>query len=183
MSDINKKLIEARKTMVNPLKDSIGQIGKRKYSYATLDSLIEIICKALQEQNLFLTQGVENGHLVTKVLSAESSITLDARPMLVTTDPQAYGSYETYMRRYALQSVFGLVGESDDDGSKASDRVKQDNMNALVEACNKYAAAFGTDENVVLNQMLEGLKNAPESTWKSSINNLYQQISQKEQIG
>ena len=35
-------------------------------------------------------------------------------------DPQGEASASTYARRYALQSVFGVVGEDDDDGNAAS---------------------------------------------------------------
>jgi hypothetical protein len=34
--------------------------------------------------------------------------------------PQAIGSAITYMRRYAISAVLGLIVEEDDDGNKAS---------------------------------------------------------------
>ena len=36
-------------------------------------------------------------------------------------DPQGEASASTYARRYALQAVFGVVGEKDDDGNAASE--------------------------------------------------------------
>lgn len=57
-------------------------------------------------------------------------------------DPQGEASASTYARRYALQSLFNVVGEKDDDGNAAS--VKQKKMPekqakeiaALIDAAN-----------------------------------------------
>ena len=43
--------------------------------------------------------------------------------MYMSADAQACGSFETYMRRYALRSAFGLCGE-DDDGQVATNMAR-----------------------------------------------------------
>ena len=57
--------------------------------------------------------------LETVVFDEREEIVLDTRPMHDYPSAQDTGSWETYMRRYALRSAFGLAGE-DDDGAAAS---------------------------------------------------------------
>ena len=157
---MNKKLFEAYKAMGNPLMDATGQIGQRRYQYASLASVLKVVRPALAEQGLMLTQGVsylegDKPFLVTKVADGEGAETvLDVRAMHENANAQHYGSYETYMRRYALLTVFGLVGDEDDDGVATTPQeaqASQDEAAAagkyLSDAITKYCAATGADSN------------------------------------
>lgn len=114
----NERLIEAMQEMVNPTKSATAQTGKFSYKYETLDQILAIVRPALMRHGLGLTQYVRGGMLCTSVFDGAESKVMDERPMVETDDPQAMGSWETYMRRYSLRSVFGLCGE-DDDGAAA----------------------------------------------------------------
>lgn len=120
-SNIYSRLGAAMAEMPNPVKDTKAY----NYKYETLDQVLGIIQPALMSHGLFAQQGIdgEEGEycLSTAVCDTEGGerLTLDRRPVVFTGDPQKDGSSETYARRYALKTVFGLCGE-DDDGAAAS---------------------------------------------------------------
>lgn len=119
---IRQRLIDAMAAMENPKKSKTADTGKFKYNYESLDQVLECVRPHLTANGLGLAQsqqwmGEERGYvLVTSVFDAGESMVLDERPMRQFTDAQATGSWETYMRRYALRCAFGLAGE-DDDGA------------------------------------------------------------------
>lgn len=122
-----KRLCAALSEMPNPVKDTKAY----NYKYETLDQVLGIVQPALMKHGLFCMQGMEcvsegNYELRTYIFDAESEsdgfssrLVMDARPVHLVGDSQKDGSAETYARRYALKTVFGLAGE-DDDGQAAS---------------------------------------------------------------
>lgn len=114
----NEKLMAALKEMENPKKEKEAY----KYKYETLEQVLGIVKPALEKNGLALMQGVTWNDsmnafvLTTKVISSDVERILDIRPFHICDDAQAEGSWETYMRRYALRTAFGLTGE-DDDGA------------------------------------------------------------------
>lgn len=113
---MNEKLLAALKTMQNPTRDTKGY----GYMYATLDQVMGIVKPALQEQGLDVIQqcsrNIDGGYeLSTYVVDdTDGQRLMDVRPLEFGSDAQKVGSYETYMRRYALLTVFGLCPEDDD---------------------------------------------------------------------
>jgi hypothetical protein len=88
---------------------------------------------ALIANGILITQfpvPVENGHLglATKLIHADSGqwhSSLAVVP-LPKSDPQGYGSAQTYARRYALCAMLGIVTEDDDgEGAKAPQAAKK----------------------------------------------------------
>lgn len=125
--NFNTRLIRAMSQMVNPSKSSTAVVptkngGKYTYKYETLDQVLAAVRPPLYENGIGLTQSVSHdaetgGYILsTIVFDEENRVVLDTRPITVSADAQACGSYETYMRRYALRTAFGLAGE-DDDGA------------------------------------------------------------------
>lgn len=121
------KLREAMADMVNPTKSKTASVptksGKSyQYQYTTLAEVLGIVRPALQEHGLGLRQSIgitEAGlTLRTEVFDEDADMTLDERPVYENKDPQGFGSYETYMRRYSLLTAFGLAAD-DDDGQAA----------------------------------------------------------------
>lgn len=135
---IREKLIAARADMANPVKTKAVKAGARSYNYEVLSDVLEIVTDALHAHGLGLIQGVkpcvqdhatlagaevEVGTVIgwwlqTKVTDGKEELTLDTRPLDFPADPQVAGSKETYARRYALKTAFGLAGV-DDDGEAA----------------------------------------------------------------
>lgn len=114
-----QRLIDAMKEMENPTKSKQAY----KYKYETLEQVLGVIRPALAKNGLMLTQcqikdamsGIQV--LETHVFDANGkNITMDSRPIPTCDDAQKQGSWETYLRRYALRTAFGLTGE-DDDGA------------------------------------------------------------------
>lgn len=114
-------LAEAQADMPNPKKSRQGQKGYQTYKYATLDTVLDIVKKPLNERGVFLTQPCEraddgNMRVQTVVMHEVERLVLDTKPYEYDSDPQEFGKRETYARRYSLLTAFGLAGEDDTDG-------------------------------------------------------------------
>ena len=139
---IEKALFDATCAMENPKLDSVGQAGKRRYKYASLGAVYEVVKRPLQERGLTLLQRIEwNGEsggyeLKTSIAKGEVIIHLDSRPIDLDCSPQDQGSRETYAKRYALCTVFGLYGQEDDD-AQGQQRVPSGQFTAKCRACGR----------------------------------------------
>lgn len=113
-------LAKAQAAMVSPKKNGVGQIGTRKYAYATLDDVLDAIKPPLNENGLFLTQSTVNGEscllIQTIVGHGSETLLLDEEPYEYDPNPQEYGKRETYAKRYGLCKAFAIVGDEDTDG-------------------------------------------------------------------
>ena len=127
-SSIEKKsiwdvLAEAQKNMEQPVLDSVGRTGRgggRTYKYASLASVRKAVFPPCNELGIFVTQHFDgNNTLITEAYLGEQAVVLDKRNVTLTGRAQEDGSNETYAKRYALCSVFGLAGIEDDDGEAA----------------------------------------------------------------
>ena len=112
---LKSRLVDAMADMVNPQKTKTAKVptksgGSYQYKYESLDQVLAAVRPPLMERKIALE---------TVVFDGSEEIVLDTRPMRDSPDAQASGSWETYMRRYALRSAFGLAGE-DDDGAAAA---------------------------------------------------------------
>lgn len=152
------KIIAARKEMASPKFDSVGHAGRggeRTYKYASLASILDVVVPQLMAQGCMVTQYMDNGEIVTKVFDSDDEIVMDRRKVKVTLNSQEDGSAETYAKRYALSSVFGLAAVEDDDG--ASVPVERPVVNAtkqrLWAAIKRLAEASGGDPKEILAQV------------------------------
>lgn len=162
--NLKAKLRSALAQMTNPTKSATADVGRYKYSYATLDQVLEIVKTALIENELGLRQQVVETkwynsdsdlsgidyQLHTIVFDDDEEMVVDQRPYRVIADAQQQGSFETYMRRYALMMAFGLAGEDDDGasaskGKKEAKKEKRD-MSAFTDLKKRLAKATGATE-------------------------------------
>mgnify|MGYP004475632217 CR=1 FL=1 len=178
------KLREAMADMVNPTKSKTASVptksGKSyQYQYTTLAEVLGIVRPALQEHGLGLRQSIgfaETGlTLRTDVFDEESDMTLDERPVYENKDPQGFGSYETYMRRYSLLTAFGLAAD-DDDGQaavksnyqpKRSEEIKFEKRSAhdRIEKGIKALCDISPWTRETLAPMLDGMDEAAQVQW------------------
>jgi hypothetical protein len=99
-----------------------------KSKYADLGAIIGTVKPALVAHGLFFTQHChpsEDGVIVETVLHHRNGESLSMGQLYVPAnkrDPQGFGSAQTYARRYALQTAFGVPAE-DDDGNAATKAV------------------------------------------------------------
>lgn len=101
-----------------------------KSKYADLPSIIAAVKPPLAAHGLFFTQHChpsETGVIVETVLHHANGDSLSMGSLYVPAnkkDPQGFGSAQTYARRYALQTAFGVPVE-DDDGNAATKAVNE----------------------------------------------------------
>ena len=134
-------LAEAQKAMEQPVMDSEGRAGKngaRVYKYASLASVRKSVFPPCNERGIFITQHFDGGNvLITEAHMGEQSVILDHRIVALSGNSQADGSAETYAKRYALCSVFGLAGIEDDDGASSGES-KGLSVNAQCVKCSSF---------------------------------------------
>lgn len=105
------------------------------YSYADLPAIFEIINPLLKKHGLGFTQMVNGASVKTVIFHVESGEQIES----VTDIPQGVqlkgmnefqvlGSAITYIRRYALSSILGLVTDKDTDA--AGEQVKKETPKA-----------------------------------------------------
>lgn len=119
--ELAQALIKVQGQLQPALKDANNPFTKSKY--ATLNSVMDSCRDALLSNGIWLCQypvPAEPGYLglVTKLTHAESGqwqASLAVVP-LPKADPQGVGISMTYMRRYALSAMLGIVTEEDTDG-------------------------------------------------------------------
>ena len=127
ISEIAKDLINVQRHLQPATKDANNPFTKSKY--ASLNSVMDSCRDALLSNGIWLCQypvPAEPGYLglVTKLTHAESGqwqASLAVVP-LPKADPQGVGISMTYMRRYALSAMLGIVTEEDTDGEFVSDK-------------------------------------------------------------
>jgi hypothetical protein len=126
---LNKALCDAQLAMENPKFDSQNPHFRSKF--ASLRSVREAVLPVLAGHGIAVVQELvtDNGGIgcITHLLH-DSGEEKSFGPYVVhptKMDPQAQSSASTYARRYQLQSVACVVGEQDDDGNAASERVKE----------------------------------------------------------
>jgi hypothetical protein len=124
-------LARAQLQLTNPLKtltatlDQPGRGGSRQtYRYAPLSSGLEIIRKALGEQEIAVLQttsvdqGREALELTTTLVHGSGEWVATTWPVCRVcdvSDPKLMGAALTYARRYSLFALVGIAGEDDLD--------------------------------------------------------------------
>ncbi len=136
--ELSKALFKFQSRVGKINKDSVNPFHKSKY--ASLANILDSIHGELNECGLILTQapGGQDGcvTLTTTVIHVDSGEYISSMFSMVPAkqDPQAICSCITYMRRYAITSVFMLNVDDDDDGNAAS-RVGQKQEKKISDKC------------------------------------------------
>ena len=113
------------------------------YSYADLPTIFSIINPILQSNGLGFTQLIQDGAIETILFHTESGQTIKS----VTSIPenvslkgmneyQVLGSAITYIRRYALSSLLGVVTDKDTDAATPK-QIRKPVLNAATPAFEK----------------------------------------------
>jgi hypothetical protein len=119
--ELTKALIKAQGELEVVTKDTKAY----NYLYATLPAVFAEYKKHFLKHGLVVMQLIEGNGLRT-TLSHESGewVSSVAALMPIKNDPQAQGSAITYMRRYSLGAICGIMTEEDDDAQKAMPATK-----------------------------------------------------------
>ena len=103
--------------------DKSGKNPMFKSEYNTLNDVLNALDN-IQQYGLDFTQHVQSNSLVTTVMHLESGEWFDSVMDLNTEKEtyQSYGSCLSYLRRYALMTMFGLRSADDDSNSSLRGR-------------------------------------------------------------
>ena len=135
-------MVKAAGSANDIVKDTNNDFGG--YRYATLDQLVAMLRPILAANGLMVSQelvSLDGGvGTVTRVLHV-SGEWIETEPLAMSvqdrkgmTLAQAVGSTFTYGRRYALQALFGIAAEADDDASDAGKPAQTNDRAAKVAA-------------------------------------------------
>lgn len=120
MKNIFKALAEFQQEAPIIHKDTQGY----GYSYADLPAIFEVINPLLKKHKLGFTQPINGSQVKTILYHIESGETIESNtdiPQNVKlagmNDFQVLGSAITYIRRYALSSILGIITDKDTDVS------------------------------------------------------------------
>lgn len=124
---LNTALAKAQGAFPNVKRGHEADAGAFKYSYASLDAVLDVIRKPLAENGLALVQLPEGGGLRTELRHAEGGSIVSVWPWpTVPENIQAYGKLVSYMRRYAILCVLGLATEDDDGAGVPTEKITAD---------------------------------------------------------
>lgn len=124
ITKISAALVKAQRNTTTALKDAKNPYFKS--SYADLNSVIDAVQPALNDQGIAILQPIvqANGkNYVRTLLMHESGEYLGSDNEIVTKPngtAQDLGSGISYARRYGLQSLLSVKTAEDDDGNRAS---------------------------------------------------------------
>ena len=121
---IHHAILATQQAAPSITKDAANPFFKSKY--ADLPAIWASIRDIMGENGLYVSHTLDANEtgdfIITKLVYAETGETIESksRITLQKVTAQEYGSYITYMRRYALSAMLGLVTDDDDDGNAAS---------------------------------------------------------------
>jgi len=120
------------------------------YSYADLPAIFEIINPLLKKHGLGFTQAVWQDYIETTVFHYESGEFLKSNTSIPQgvqlkgmNEFQVLGSAITYIRRYALSSILGLVTDKDTDAAGEQIKKETPKVKATEEVVRAMIKAIG----------------------------------------
>ncbi|APR08303.1 ERF superfamily protein [Lentilactobacillus parabuchneri] len=150
ISEIAKALNEVRKNIKQPEKNANNPFFKSKY--VMLEGVVDAIDKALPKGFAYTQEVTSDGNQisVSTFLMHESGQYIQFDPLNVPVgknDAQAFGSAETYARRYTLSAVFGVTSDVDDDGNSATKSAPKEAPHKRRDAPKKSSKPMASQED------------------------------------
>ncbi|QWF35113.1 ERF family protein [Latilactobacillus curvatus] len=166
IAEISKALNTFRTAVKQPVKSASNPFFKSKY--VALEGVVDAIDSALKDTGLsYVQEATSEGNQVsvTTLLLHESGEWIELTPLtlpVTKNDAQAFGSAETYARRYSLSAAFGITSDLDDDGNAASSnppaqqptKPKRSTTQARKETINELAESISKIKNIEKSQVL-----------------------------
>ena len=143
-----KAINEVQKVVVNATKSSKNEHFKNKY--ASLEDVINELRPVFSEHGLIVMQSPEfvDGNLVLTTRDAHiggAHIETSFKLKVEKDTMQGYGSSITYARRYVLASLF-CIGQEDDDGNKACEKPRDENLINPTQLAELEKALLGNED-------------------------------------
>lgn len=130
-------------------KDTNNPFFKTKY--ADLSSVVAAIKPALVANDLFFTQAMherDGGVCVETFVHHADGGSMSFGNLFVPAsknDAQAYGSAQTYARRYSLQTAFGVCPDDDDGNAAVTHNKAQEASKKPIASINEPASKVDID--------------------------------------
>ncbi len=154
--ELFKALLKAQSEFVPAKKEARNEF--KKYNYADINAVIEVVRPILNRNGLVVTQAVHSSPhpefhpvVTTTLIHAETGQSVTS-PMTIPCDArdvQKLGAAITYARRYALVSLLSLEQEDPD----ADPQVAASQSRAKPATCNIYRKAELTDKQRLAEMM------------------------------
>ena len=117
------------------------------YTYADLPKIFEVINPLLKKHGLGFTQLINGTELVTIVFHVETGETIESKTAIPQgvqlkgmNDFQVLGSAISYLRRYCISSILGIVSDKDTDAGGEQIKVEVKNETKKVAIDDKRLA-------------------------------------------
>jgi hypothetical protein len=130
------------------------------YSYSDLPKIFSVINPLLKKHGLGFTQLINGTDLVTVLFHCESGESIESKTEIPQNvqlkgmnDFQVLGSAITYLRRYALSSILGLVTDKDTDAS--GEQVKHETKKQTLDTKRFQDAVKALTDGKITRQSLE----------------------------
>ena len=159
--------------------DSKAEAGKFSYDYVSQGKFKYIVDPVLEELKIGYTQPLTvidgKNCLVTIVYDEETGEEIITSTVILKprseTNPQDWGASITYFRRYSLFSIFGIIGDKDDDCFLSDSEIKHrvDESKSVKELQKLYSSIRPNQQEELKDlfsnkkkELLEELKNENE---------------------
>lgn len=158
MKNIYKALAEFQQECPIIFKDTSGY----GYTYADLPQIFKIINPLLKKHGLGFSQPIQGNTIKTIIFHIESGETIESEtniPQGVAlngmNDFQVLGSAITYLRRYALSSILGIISDKDTDahGEQVKKQQKQAKKELSFDMLSKIIDRLISGEKITLKQI------------------------------
>lgn len=135
MKNLFKALAEFQQEVPVIFKGTTAGAGNFAYQYADLPAIFSVINPLLKKHGMGFTQITEfkdgSDYLVTILFHVETGETIETRIRILPEVElkgqnifQSYGSQVTYMRRYGISQILGLVTDKDTDAQGETNKKK-----------------------------------------------------------
>lgn len=177
MKELYKALAAFQQEIPTIHKDSTAGSGNFKYQYTDLPTIFEAINPLMEKHGLGFTQAVNGTQLCTTIFHSKSGESIEGCAdipqgvELRGMNPfQSLGSAITYMRRYQLSAMLGLVTDKDTDAQGDVKPSKQPLTDKAKEAIIK--AVFEGKGTIEQAKAKYDISERQEESIKQSIQNL-----------
>lgn len=148
---IVKALFEFQQSVPAIKKESKAGQGNFTYKYGSLPHIIEVIKPHLKKAGLCYSQPIsyrEGAQFIyTTLYDTKSGEKIESKMLLPDVEfkgmnvVQSGGAVITYVRRYALMSLLGLVSEDDDNDAQGSTKSKRESKSTEKSSTSDEAPA------------------------------------------
>lgn len=144
LQTVYKKLLAYHKDAPNVDFDGKVSYKQTRFKYATLGNIIDKIRPILLNHGLAFYQSIEDESVITVIFDESSSIR-STKKLPQISNPQDLGKWLTYIKRYQLAAMLGIVADEDNDGQipesketqkQKDDRVEKQTLLDFISKCN-----------------------------------------------